>query len=165
MNPSKHRPPITLASSDYNRMMFTAMVWQAQDDGGADFLLQELRRAEICHPAGLPEDVVSINSRVIYRVDAEPKTRAHLLVHPADLIWPEAEISVTTPLGTALLGLSVGDGMIYRDADGSDHEVQVEGIGLRFLDDGLILTRVRADATRRQLLSEVSVPCPEPDET
>ena len=54
MNPSKHRPPITLASSDYNRMMFTAMVWQAQDDGGADFLLQERAGRRSAIPPACP---------------------------------------------------------------------------------------------------------------
>ena len=56
------------------------------------------------------------------------------------LVWPGAEISVTTPLGTALLGLSVGDRMSFED-DGTVHEVFVEGIGLRFLDDGRAITR------------------------
>jgi regulator of nucleoside diphosphate kinase len=42
---------------------------------------------------------------------------------------------VTTPLGTALLGLRVGDRMSFVDADGAVHEVLVEGIGPRFQDD------------------------------
>lgn len=142
-------PPITLASCDYNRLLFTAMTGQAQGDPVFAFLLSELRRAEICHPAALPEEVVSANCRVIYRVDGEPRTRAHLLVHPEDLHWPDAEISLTTPVGAALIGLSVGDRMPYRESDGTSHEVLVEGIGLRFLDDGLISMGARAAAARR----------------
>jgi regulator of nucleoside diphosphate kinase len=165
MNAPIHLPPITLASSDYNRLMLTVMIRQTQEDGLATFLLDELRRAEICHPARLPDDVVSLNSRVIYRVDNESKTRAHLLVHPDDLIWPGAEISVATPLGTALLGLSVGDCVGYRDVDGTEHEVQVEGIGLRFLDDGLILTRASADTTHRQIVSARTTSSATADET
>ena len=76
---------------------------------------------------------------MIFRIDDEPKSRAHLLVHPDDQIWPGAEISVTTPLGTALLGLRVGDRMSFVE-DGTVHEVSVEGIGLRFLDDGTAIT-------------------------
>jgi regulator of nucleoside diphosphate kinase len=60
---------------------------------------------------------------------------------PDDLIWPGAEISVATPLGTALLGLRVGDRMSFQDDAGETHEVFVEGIGLRFLDDGPLVTR------------------------
>jgi len=141
MNAQPHLPPITLASSDYNRLLFTAMIRQKHSRRSPNFLLRELRRAKVCHPAELPEDVVSTNCRVIYRVDNEPKPRAHLLVHPEDLIWPGAEISVTTPLGTALLGLRVGDSMSFVESDGGAHEVFVEGIGLRFLDDGSTVTR------------------------
>ena len=143
MNTQHALPPITLASNDYNRLLFTAMIRQKQNQRKPDFLLKELRRAKVCHPSALPEDVVSTNCRVIYRVDGELKSRAHLLVHPEDLIWPGAELSVTTPLGTALLGLRVGDSMSFVEADGTIHEVFVEGIGLRFLDDGSTVTRIR----------------------
>ena len=77
---------------------------------------------------------------MIFRIDDELASRAHLLVHPEDLIWPGAEISVTTPLGTALLGLRVGNRMSFVEED-TVHEVAVEGVGLRFLDDGKAITR------------------------
>lgn len=134
-------PPITLAANDYDRLLFTAALLQKENRLNPEFLLAELRRAQVCHPADLPEDVVSTNCRVIYRVDDELKTQAHLLVHPEDLLWPGAEISVTTPLGTALLGLRVGDRMSFVEVDGEAHEVFVEGIGLRFLDDGSAVMR------------------------
>ncbi|MBA1155981.1 GreA/GreB family elongation factor [Microvirga mediterraneensis] len=140
MNTQNKLPPITLATSDYNRLLFTAMIRQNRNSRTPNFLLKELRRAEVCHPAALPDDVVSTNCRVIYRMDDEPKSRAHLLVHPEDLIWPGAEISATTPLGTALLGLRVGDRMSFVE-DGRIREVYVEGIGLRFLDAGSTVTR------------------------
>ena len=141
MNAQHDLPSIILATNDYNRLLFTAMIRQKHSRRTPDFLLTELRRAEICHPAALPEDVVSRNCRVIYRIDDELRSRAHLLVHPDDLIWPGAEISVGTPIGTALLGLRVGDRMPFSDEDGETHEVYVEGIGLRFLDDGTTVSR------------------------
>ena len=146
MNTRYDLPPITLATNDYNRLLFTAMIRQKHNQRKPDFLLKELRRAKVCHPSALPEDVVSTNCRVIYRIDNEVKSRAHLLVHPEDLIWPGAEISVTTPLGTALLGLRVGDHMWFME-DGKVREVYVEGIGLRFLDDGSTVTRTPGTIT------------------
>jgi regulator of nucleoside diphosphate kinase len=141
MNAQHRLPPITIATCDYNRLLFTAMIQQKHNRRASDFLRKELRRAKVCHPSALPEDVVSTNCRVIFRIDDEPKSRAHLLVHPDDLIRPGAEISVTTPLGTALLGLRVGDRMSFEEDDGTTHEVVVDGIGLRFLDDGTAITR------------------------
>jgi transcription elongation GreA/GreB family factor len=147
MNTQNELPPITLATNDYNRLLFTVMMRQKHNPQTPDFLLAELRRAEVCHPAVLPEDVVSTNCRVIYRIDDDPKSRAHLLVHPEDLIWTGAEISVTTPLGTALLGLRIGDRMSFFEKEGQVHEVFVEGIGLRFLDDGRMVTRIPGGIT------------------
>lgn len=135
MNVPSHPPPITLAANDYNRLLFVAMLRRRQHWREPDFLLKELRRAQLCHPAALPEDVVSMNCRVTYRLDDEPDSRIHLLVHPEELIWPGAEISVTTALGTALLGLRVGDCMSFVDADGTLRKVHVEAIGPRFRDD------------------------------
>lgn len=140
MNAQRNLPPITIATCDYNRLLFTAMMQQKHNRRASDFLLEELRRAKVCHPSALPEDVISTNCRVIFRIDDEPKSRAHLLVHPEDLVWPGAEISVTTPLGTALLGLRVGDRMSFVE-EVTVHEVVVEGIGLRFLDGGKAITR------------------------
>jgi regulator of nucleoside diphosphate kinase len=147
MDAQHHLPPITLATCDYNRLLFTAMLQNEHGRGTTNFLLEELRRAEVCHPSDLPEDVVSTNCRVIYRVDDEPKSRVHLLVHPDDLIWPGAEVSVATPLGTALLGLRVGDRMPFLDDDGQTHEVFVEGIGLRFLDNDSTVMRASRGTT------------------
>ena len=147
MNTQHELPPITLATNDYNRLLFTAMMQQEHNRRASDFLLEELRRAKVCHPSALPEDVISTNCRVIFRIDDDPKSRAHLLVHPEDLIWTGAEISVTTPLGTALLGLRIGDRMSFVEKEGQVHEVFVEGIGLRFLDDGRMVTRIPGGIT------------------
>jgi regulator of nucleoside diphosphate kinase len=131
-------PPITVCTYDYNRLMLTAFVTEQTHKSQAAFLLSELRRATLCRADELPDDIVSTNCRVLYRIDGGDKVHAQLLVHPEDLKWPGPEICVTTPLGTALLGLRVGDEMHYRAGDGSqEHRVLVEGVGLRFLDDGL----------------------------
>ena len=133
MNATYDLPPITIASCDYDRLIFTATVAQCRGDLGAKFLLSELLRAERCEIEELPEDVVSTNCRVIYRIDGGGKQHSGLLVHPEDMKSPGAELSVTTPLGTALLGLRVGDRMPYPLAGADpEHEVVVEGVGWRF---------------------------------
>lgn len=143
-------PAITVATCDYDRLLFSAGLARRCGHPSAEFLLAELQRATLCQPEELPEDVVSTNCRVIYRVDDDPKVRAHLLVHPDDLMWPGAEISVMSPLGAALLGLRVGDRMRYRgEGDDREHEVCVEGVGMRFLDSGLAWRDERAGPVRR----------------
>jgi transcription elongation GreA/GreB family factor len=128
-------PQVTIATHDYNRLISVAAMDPHQRGPRRQFLLSELRRASLCHPDVLPDDVVSTNAKVTYRVD-DGRPMAHVLVHLQDLLWPGAELSVTTPLGIALLGLRVGDRMPFRTGrDGPWHEVVVEDVRFRLLPD------------------------------
>ena len=122
-------PDIVVGTNDYNRLMLTVMIVRNRGRSHAEFLLSELRRATLCAQEDLPREVVSLDSRVTYRVDDAVQPRTRLLVHPDDLIWPGAEIGATTPLGIALLGIRPGDRMRYRGT-GQTYEVLVEAVGL-----------------------------------
>lgn len=130
-------PPITLSTRDYNDLLFVLGFPPSIPHHNVDFLARELRRAAVCHPAYLPEDVVALNSRVVFRIEGEPKIRACLLVHPRDLLCGATEISVLTPFGTALLGLPVGAAMPFLLPNGEAQKVKVEGIGMRFIGAGV----------------------------
>lgn len=136
MKASYDLPPITIATCDYDRLMFTATAARRRGDQNADFLMSELLRAKLCQVDELPDEIVSTNCRVIYRIDGSERAQDNLLVHPEDMKWPGAELAVTTPLGIALLGLRVGDRMPYPLGDRApEHHVVVEGVGWRFLSD------------------------------
>jgi transcription elongation GreA/GreB family factor len=139
-------PQITIATHDYNRLISAAAMNPRQRKPHHEFLMSELRRASLCHPDALPDDVVSTNAKVTYRITGRGTPMAHVLVHPEDLLWPGAELPVTTPLGTALLGLRVGDRMPYRTSrDGPVHEVVVEDVQFRLLPDDEESTRNTPD--------------------
>jgi transcription elongation GreA/GreB family factor len=136
MNTAGDLPHITIATDDYNRLMSLAAMDPHRRGPRRQFLLCELRRAALCHPDALPDDVVSTNAKVTYRLNGGGRLMAHVLIHPQDLLWPGAELSVTTPLGIALLGLRVGDRMPFRTGrDGPWHEVVVEDVRFRLLPD------------------------------
>ncbi len=136
MNTTVDLPPITLATHDYNRLMSVAAMNRHRRTTRHRFLMSELRRASLCHPAALPDDVVSTNAKVTYRLKGDGRPKAHILVHPEDLLWPGAQLSVLTPLGIALLGLRVGDRMPFRTSpNGPLHEVVVEDVRFRLLPD------------------------------
>ena len=128
MEPRSVLPDIIVGSNDYNRLLLTAMIVRDRGQPHAEFLLAELRRATLCHQEDVPLDVVSLDSRVTYRVDDAAQPRTRLLVHPDDLIWPGAEIGATTPLGIALLGMRSGERMRYPGR-GRVHEILVEAVG------------------------------------
>jgi transcription elongation GreA/GreB family factor len=136
MNGTVELPPVTVATHDHNRLMSVAALENKRHKPHREFLMSELRRASLCHPDALPDDVVSTNAKVTYRLEGDGQQRAHVLVYPEDLLWPGAELSVLTPLGIALLGLRVGDRMPFRTSrDGPVHEVVVENVRFRLLPD------------------------------
>jgi transcription elongation GreA/GreB family factor len=136
MSGTMNLPPVTVATHDYNRLMSVAAMNRHRRTSRREFLMSELRRAALCHPDALPEDVVSTNAKVTYRLNGGGQPKAHVLVYPEDLRWPGAELSVTTPLGIALLGLRVGDRMPFRTSpNGPWHEVVVEDVRFRLLPD------------------------------
>jgi len=135
MNTDIDLPQVTIATHDYNRLMSVAALENKRRKPHRQFLMSALRRASLCHPDALPDDVVSTNAKVTYRIDGG-RPMAHVLVHPQDMLWPGAELSVLTPLGIALLGLRVGDRMPFRtNQNGPVHEVVVEDVQFRLFPD------------------------------
>jgi transcription elongation GreA/GreB family factor len=132
MRETTRLPPITLATHDYNRLMSAASMKGSQRGPHHGFLMAELRRASLCHPDAMPDDVVATDAKVTFRIGGSGRSMARILVYPEDLLWPGAELSVTTPLGIALLGLRVGDRMPFRTgSDGPVCEVVVEDVRFR----------------------------------
>jgi transcription elongation GreA/GreB family factor len=131
MNGNVRLPSIIIGTHDYYRLTGAAEIGRQHGNDDAEFLLTELGRAVITHPDSMPDDVVSINSRVTYRLNDDPAIHTRVLVHAGDVSWPSAELSVMTPLGTALLGLRVGDRMPFQTSDGQQHEALVVDVGFR----------------------------------
>ena len=124
-------PPVVIHSRDNNDLVLVATIASRLGRSGAEFLLSELRRASLCASEPLPANVVSLGSRVTYRVDGlTPKTSALVLPDEVHRRW--RGLSVLTPLGTALLGLRVGARMAFHSPECVVCEVivmRVEGSG------------------------------------
>src|SRR5690242_3173984 len=82
MNTTVELPHVTIATHDFNRLMSVATMDQNRRKPHRHFLISELRRASLCHPEALPEDVVSTNAKVTYRIDGSGRSLAHVLVYP-----------------------------------------------------------------------------------
>lgn len=99
-------PPIILTKLDLQRL---ERLLDSLDDYGpaAEALEQELSRAQIVERSEMPAGVVTMNSRV-HCLDEGTGKEYHLtLVYPHDA-GKEGTVSVLAPVGTALLGMSVG---------------------------------------------------------
>ena len=84
----------------------------APHDGIPDSVLEsldeELARAQVIKAANAPPTLVTMNSRVIFENVHNRRRREMTLVYPQDARASQHRISVLSPLGAALLGLSVG---------------------------------------------------------
>jgi regulator of nucleoside diphosphate kinase len=107
-------PPITLTADNHERLGRLA---DAAADGmpaEADFLAREVDRAAVVDPARIAPEVVTMNSRFVFRDDASGRDRAVTLVYPEDEDVAAGRISVLTPIGSALIGLAEGQSISWR---------------------------------------------------
>ena len=101
---------------------------QWQHDPTADALLGELMRAEVVDDAAMPADVVGMHARVAC-VDEHSGERHELtLVFPQEADAGAGRISVLAPVGSALLGLSVGQSIDWTTPQGRALRLRVTGV-------------------------------------
>lgn len=99
-------PSITITRLDLQRL--ERLLDSLDDFGpGAEALQAELDRAEVVGHDQVPAGVVTMNSRVHCREESSGKDYHLTLVYPEDA-GGEGTVSILAPVGSALLGLSVG---------------------------------------------------------
>ena len=120
-------PEIVLGAADHRQLNVLAMAGLNHTPDQSDDLLYELERARVVDDGKVPEDIVRMGSTVRYRTDSgqEPQVT---LVYPVDADIAEGRISVMTPVGTALIGLRVGQSITWRDRANKRHMLTVLGV-------------------------------------
>jgi regulator of nucleoside diphosphate kinase len=94
----------------------------------APFLSAEIRRAAMCDDQALSPERVVPGRQVSYCLDGGPASAYRTLVYPEDWQGDAGQISLLSPIGTALLGLSPGDQMLVFLPESGFHKLQVEGV-------------------------------------
>ena len=91
-------------------------------------LRRELERARVVGREAVPPDVATMNSQVRYADETKGVLRTVALVYPRAARAGRAMVSVLTPLGSALLGLSVGQAIEWDFPDGSRRRLRLEAV-------------------------------------
>lgn len=89
--------------------------------------MTELERANVVEDKAVPAKVIRMGSMLSYTADdGEPQTVT--LVFPVEADIEKGKISVTTPVGTALIGLSVGQSIDWTARNGKTHRLKITAI-------------------------------------
>ncbi|MEO6226277.1 MAG: nucleoside diphosphate kinase regulator [Thermomonas sp.] len=125
-----HRPPLLLSRLDVERI--EALLEQPSCNSlNTSALQDELGRADILAPSDMPADVITMNSTAHVRLeDAVLGDHEHelTLVYPRDADGSADKVSILAPVGSALLGLRVGDAIDWPMPGGRNARLHVLAI-------------------------------------
>jgi regulator of nucleoside diphosphate kinase len=91
----------------------------------AEFLLEELTRAFVVPDGKCADNVVRVGSRVTYREESTSRIRRVTLSYPRDANIEHNRISILTPIGAALIGLSIAQTIEWPTPDGRTDAITV----------------------------------------
>ena len=117
---------ITVSSTDLQRLEAILKDRKDTDSPTISGLKNELRRATILPQKEMPPDVVTMNSKVKFVIEPTGKKFDLTLVYPSDTEDNRPDIiSILAPIGSALLGLSIGQTINWLLPGGHNTTVRV----------------------------------------
>ena len=119
------RPPLHLLAAESDMVATLALQVEHRQPVVAAMLLEEIERAELHEPGTLPETAVTLGSEVDFIDERTSQLRTVELVLPAMANIAEGRISILTPMGTALYGLTAGQSIDWPDLDGHSRRIRI----------------------------------------
>ena len=115
-SPAAHTSDIYITEFDKARLMGLVEL-----ERGSDIfeLEHEIERAVVVDPWNVAQNVVTMNSKALLQVDDEEREVA--LVYPEDADDSAGKLSVSSGIGTAILGYKAGDTVSWRTPNRTCH--------------------------------------------
>lgn len=123
---AKQQPPIVVTQEDHEQLIELALKALGQAPGAAT-LLEEMERAKVVEAASLPQGVLAMNGVAEFEYDGQVYRDFHL-VYPQGADFVNGRISVLTPVGAALIGLSEGQSMWWPGQQGRVHRLTLNRV-------------------------------------
>ena len=121
----ENQPPIVVSSLDLERLERLLDSESYRRLPGIEALRKELDRATIVEPADVPPGVITMNSKARFIDDATGATFELTLVYPGAGAGASDTVSVLAPVGSALLGLSVGQSISWQVPGGRRLQLRI----------------------------------------
>ena len=123
------RPPIAIAADHFARLSALSSPTSGPMAEICEYLREELERAHVLPADKLRPDIVNFGSKVKFRDEHTGKIQDIVLVYPHDADIARRRVSVLTPVGAALLGLSVNQTISFRARTGERRDLTVLKVG------------------------------------
>ena len=117
-------PPIYVTEADFEILSNLADATAGRALGGR-VLAGEMARAQIVDPGQAPRPFAGIGARVAYQDLSNGQARTVRLSLPRDASIDDNRISVLSPVGAALIGMTAGEAFHWTDAEGRLRGVRV----------------------------------------
>ena len=118
------QPSITVSILDAERIEALLASDLYRNMEGIDALENELARANIVEPHEIPSGLITMNSKVRFIDEVTNEEHRVTLVYPG-ANNPADAVSVLAPVGSALLGLTVGQSISWQVPDGRQLRLRV----------------------------------------
>ena len=116
--PRTQLPPIRIRQADSKRLAQLAEAAALTFPATAEFLAGEVERATVVPDAAPLAGIVGMESEVTFRDDTTGLQKRVTLVYPKSADIEAGRISVLTPIGAALIGLSAGQAISFVTPSG-----------------------------------------------
>ncbi|WP_137113581.1 nucleoside diphosphate kinase regulator [Mesorhizobium sp. GR13] len=123
----RRKPAITIRQSDYIALTRLAESIADRNPAVSEELLSELDRAKVVDDARLGDGIIRMGSLLRYSTDTG-ENRTVTLVFPGEADIAEDRVSVLTPIGAALIGLSQGQSIDWTTRDGRVQRLTIEHV-------------------------------------
>lgn len=118
-------PKIYLTQNDMDRLLELVEAYPGQR---FEKLESELVRAKVVPREKMPRDAVTMNSRIVFQDETTNESREITLVYPGKADIDTGRISVLAPVGTALLGLRVGQSIDWELPGGEKRRYRIVAV-------------------------------------
>jgi regulator of nucleoside diphosphate kinase len=122
--PTRAKPKLVIGDVDHRNLISLAVAMEKRMPEVSEALLEELDRAKVVPQQNVPAHAIRMGSTVRFQTSGAGE-RQVTLVLPGEADIDAGRISVMTPIGAALIGLSTGQSIRWRARDGREQELTV----------------------------------------
>lgn len=119
------RPDITISTFDADRLYQLIHSSSLHSVTTIMDLEEELSRAILVPPEAIPPTIVTMNSTVQFLIESSQQQFELTLVYPKDADSSRRTVSILAPIGSALLGLAIGDEIEWPKPMGGQLKVKI----------------------------------------